>query len=560
MERRDEMIDLLNVRGVGGIKSASLEFSGNFIAITGESGAGKSSLARSFEFISGRRAHASLIHSGCDEASVEALWNGAAPRGAGGGGLVTSRSINRAGKGRCQISGNLATVGQLAEVSSSLIQIQSQFAQIDLLDPDRQLELIDQTGGDELKNAKDRLAGFFPRMLAAEKEIIDLKKRKASLEERLEGAPERVRRIKTLALFPNCDREWEEELASIEKAIGEADRYENIVCRVNGGEANASLTDQIGELLRELYAVAPSEVRSLWAELGESALSNLQELFASVAAELGGMSREELESRCGKLEAKMGLLRRMKRETGLESAGDLLDYIKEVERDTKWVDESAPILEQRVKLASSLRAEASSVARNLRALRESAALEFSNRVNRHLSDLAMDDTRFSVIVNKLGKVRATGAESAAFMLAQGGLPPNPASKVASGGELSRMLIAIQASMEPDRVPGVLVFDEVEAGLGGRTALLAGQKLRELSKNCRTILITHEATIAAMADQHFVVRRAGDETSVSQISGEERALEIARMLAGSASREALDHARALLGAGAAEGGDLRDERR
>jgi DNA repair protein RecN (Recombination protein N) len=131
------------------------------------------------------------------------------------------------------------------------------------------------------------------------------------------------------------------------------------------------------------------------------------------------------------------------------------------------------------------------------------------------------------------------------MLAQGDLPPNPAGKVASGGELSRILIAIQASIEPGRLPGVLVFDEVEAGLGGRTALLAGEKLKELSKNCRTILITHEATIAAMADQHFVVRRTGDDTLVSQITGEERVLEIARMLAGSESREALDHARSLL---------------
>ncbi|MDR1916526.1 MAG: AAA family ATPase [Synergistaceae bacterium] len=545
------MIERLNVRGVGGIRSAELEFAGNFIAITGESGAGKSSLVRAFEFISGRRAQTSMIHSGCEEAVVEALWNREyTPQYTRDGdddeALVTRRSLSRGGKSRCQISGNLATAGQLTEVSSRLIQIQSQFAQIDLLDPARQLELIDQSGGDDLGIAKERLASMFPQMLSVEKEIIELKKRRASLVDKLEGAPERVRRIKALALYPDCEQEWADELVSFEKALNEVGKYENITYLMNGGENGVSLIDQIDSLLRELYAVAPREVEARWTELGESALSGLQKLFASVYTEFGALSRDELESGCEKLEAKIGLLRKIKRETSRDSVDDLLAYIEEVEEDSRWIEEITPILDQRVKLASGLRADVGLSARSLRTLRERTASEFSARVNHHLKDLAMDDIEFSVHIDRLDKVRASGAESAVFMLAQNGLPPNLAGKVASGGELSRILIAIQASIAPDRLPGVLVFDEVEAGLGGRTALLAGEKLRELSGNCRTILITHEATIAAMADQHFVVRRVGDETEVSQISGDERALEIARMLAGSASREALDHAKSLLG--------------
>jgi DNA repair protein RecN (Recombination protein N) len=178
-------------------------------------------------------------------------------------------------------------------------------------------------------------------------------------------------------------------------------------------------------------------------------------------------------------------------------------------------------------------------------MREKAAASFESRVNRHLNDLAMDDIEFLTSLNKLDKVRSSGAESVTFMLNQKSLPPNPVARVASGGELSRILIAIQASIESDQLPGTLVFDEVEAGLGGRTALLAGEKLKEISENCRTILITHEATIAAMADQHFVVTRTGDETEIREISGDERAREIARMLAGSESREAMEHARSLL---------------
>jgi DNA repair protein RecN (Recombination protein N) len=224
----------------------------------------------------------------------------------------------------------------------------------------------------------------------------------------------------------------------------------------------------------------------------------------------------------------------------------------------KWLALSRAELEEKQAAASRMRAEAGALARKLRTLREGAAADFESKVNGHLADLAMDGSRFSAEIVRHDKVRVSGAESAVFALAWNGAAAGPVSKVASGGELSRILIAIQASLaEADKrgsgqLPGALVFDEVEAGLGGRTALLAGEKLKELSRGCRVILITHEAAIAAMASQHFVVRRTGDETEVFEISGEERAREIARMLAGSESAEAMDHARALLRRGCPPG--------
>jgi len=179
-------------------------------------------------------------------------------------------------------------------------------------------------------------------------------------------------------------------------------------------------------------------------------------------------------------------------------------------------------------------------------LRKCAAKKLAETVNRNLNDLAMEYAAFEIEIDELDKVRANGAENAVFMLRLPDQEPLPVGKTASGGELSRILIALQMSLGDDKLPGTLIFDEVEAGLGGRTALLAGCKLRELSRRCRTVLITHEATIAAMADKHFLVRREGDETYISQISGEAREREIARMLAGDeTSREAIEHARSLL---------------
>lgn len=538
-------IEELRVRGMGGILSADLSFEGNFAVITGESGSGKSSLVRAFEFISGERGATSSINSGCDEVSVEALWGGEKE-------LVTTRTLSRSGKSRCTVDGSLATVGSLADVSAPMIEIQSQFAQLNLLDAVRQMELVDQCGGEELKQAKESLSLLFPRMLEIEKEIIALRKKRADLELELEGAPERVRRIKALNLHPGCDKEWYEELASLEKQLAESHRYEELSSRMSGGDSQVDLVDQVEEVLRELYALAPEEKSEKWTELGETALSCLHDLFSSARSEFGMIPKEELEARYEAVENKVGAFRKVRRETGLAGAGDLLGYIGKVEEGMRWLDSSSGLLSEKSAEAASLRVEVGSAAKKLRALREKAAAGFSSSVNRHLDDLAMEDVRFIAVVNKLDRIRASGAETVSFLLQQNDLQPLQVSKAASGGELSRILIAIQASIDPSRLPGTVVFDEVEAGLGGKTALLAGKKLREISRNCRMILITHEATIAAMAAQHFLVTRNRDETEIKEISGAGREAEIARMLSGTVSKEALEHARSLLATQGDEG--------
>jgi DNA repair protein RecN (Recombination protein N) len=146
------------------------------------------------------------------------------------------------------------------------------------------------------------------------------------------------------------------------------------------------------------------------------------------------------------------------------------------------------------------------------------------------------------------KVRYHGADEVDFFLSDGANLKDSVAKVASGGELSRLLLALQCASPREMLPPVLVFDEVEAGLGGKAAMLSGYKLRELSEDCQVILVTHEASIAALADQHFKVERTQDVTSVVEVSGEKRVVEIARMLAGDhEAPEALMHARSLVAA-------------
>ena len=163
-----------------------------------------------------------------------------------------------------------------------------------------------------------------------------------------------------------------------------------------------------------------------------------------------------------------------------------------------------------------------------------------------------------MVLTKLDKVRANGAENVDFVLRRGSGAVSVA-KGASGGELSRILLALQLSLPPAALPQTLAFDEVEAGLGGRAAYLTGLKLKELSKDVQVILVTHEAIIASLADAHYGVTRQNDETSVRLLEGESRVAEIARMLAGSRDEKSLAHARHLLETKSVPAIDERDER-
>lgn len=532
------MIESITVRGIGGIGEARLDFDGSFIVITGESGSGKSSLARAFEFVTGRRAHSSMIRAGCDEASVGAIWLD------DGRELITNRTLSRAGRGRCTVDGELAPASRLAGATARLIDIQSQFSQLSLLDPSRRLELVDSCGGAELAEARRELAEVFPEMLAAEREAAELRATKARLEAELEGAPERARRIAALRLGPESEAELNEELARCERRIEEAARCARAAEAMTLDDGG-SVLDRLSSALREICAVAPEGRRERWTQLGESALTDLQALFDEAGRELSLEPIERLEQERDEAEARVGALRRLKRETGAESAADLAAYVERVERGMAWIADSAAQASAIAERSRAAKASTASAAKRLRSLRARAASSFERSVCAHLDDLAMEGSHFSVELEMRDRVRAEGAEGVNFMLAPGDSAPLPVGRAASGGELSRILIAIQASIDASALPGTIVFDEVEAGLGGRAALLAGEKLRELSERTRVILITHEATIAAMASQHFLVTRSGDETQVAEISGAARESEIARMLSGRQTPEAIDHARALL---------------
>lgn len=547
------MIDELIVSGSGGIRFAKLSFKGDFIVITGESGSGKSSLVRAIEFIAGKRAQSGLIHSleeTCDVQavifadSIDGLLEEYAPED---GVLLARRTFSRSGRGKCSLQGMPLPVSMMAFAMEKEIVIQSQFSQLGLLEPSKQLELVDSCGGEIQRKTSAMMQSAFADAVNAEKEIIALKRKRKELEDKYQDFENILRHIASLGLNADSENVWMLELKALEAKIKQQEALTSALRSFGGDGTGEGLMSELENWCREIYTLVPNDDNE-WHEHIETMLSSSQAVFRKLTLEAGSLNDTgSLEDAKDRLEKKLGLLRKIKRTLNLLNCSDIIEYEKSAKEDIEWLKNSRIQLEESEEKSRSLKKEIALHAAALRNMRRTSAKNLAESVNSHLKDLAMEYAVFDIEVESTDKVRATGADSVCFTLALPDQKPLPVGKTASGGELSRILIALQLSVGDDKLPGTLVFDEVEAGLGGKAALLAGYKLRELSKRCRTILITHDAGIAAMADQHFLVKRDGDETSVSEITGEEREKEIARMLAGEESGEALSHAKYLLGA-------------
>ena len=318
-----------------------------------------------------------------------------------------------------------------------------------------------------------------------------------------------------------------------------------MLLRITGGVSGSGALDTIENAGLQLLQEMPEKIPEL-EELFNDGLSSLQQFIRRIEEQNSERSLNEMERDAESLEKRMGLLRKLKRSAGAATAEAFLEWAREAGEANDWLRREAARSSLLAAKAKDLKKEASRIAMELRTLRIASAEALEERVNRHLADLAMEEIRFSVSVRDLGKIRSSGADEIVFTLSGSGREEIPVNKSASGGELSRILLALQLSLPDDTLPETLAFDEVEAGLGGKAAVLAGYKLVELSKKCQVLLVTHEATIAARADHHFQVRKSDEGVTVCPLPPEERVGEIARMLSGDPSLpEAREHARSLL---------------
>ncbi|MEW6271013.1 MAG: DNA repair protein RecN [Thermodesulfobacteriota bacterium] len=568
------MLRLLRVKDFALIEDLELRFGPGLNVVTGETGAGKSLLQRALAIAAGHRAGSEMVRAGCEAARVEAVFDAGGrraevdPRLAAlgveatpAGELTVRRTIARSGRSQVSIDGRPSTVATLLELGSALIHLQGQHESLRLAQPETHLEMLDHAAGTSADAVSFRaryagLAELVARVDALERGAAELARRleiaRYDLEELVQAKLEHPDEESSLA----TERTRLRNVEKLAQGAGEA------VERLHAADGAALATVQtMARRLGDLAAVDPA-LDEIAAELARAAepLADAVRALVDYAESLEADPR-----RLEDIEERLALLARLMRKHAVPDVAGLVarrDALRaELARSASDLADPAALRDELEREAD----EAWRAASVLSRARRAGAERLTRALEGELATLGMADARFSVRFEALPPGPSRGA--AAVLTRDGaGLGPDgldrvefdlaanpgegarPLARIASGGELSRLMLALRNVAGGAPVP-TLVFDEVDAGIGGATAEVVGRRLHSLARRHQVISITHLAQIAVFADHHYAVVKTRDRgrtrTQVLEVQGEERVAELARMLGGTSSEAGRAHARELL---------------
>ncbi|MGN6162037.1 MAG: DNA repair protein RecN [Marmoricola sp.] len=556
------MIEEIRIRGLGVIDESVLELSDGFTVITGETGAGKTMLVTALGLLLGSRADTGSVRTGASFARVEgAIRLPGDPRVAAAiessvreaGGeldedvLLIGRQVSAESRSRAFVGGVAAPVAVLGDLADRLVAVHGQSDQHRLLRAETQLEALDQFGGDKLRKVRAAYTDTFRRHRAADRELTEVRAQ----------ARDRIREAELLRLG----------LAEIEKVApqvgedadlrAEEDRLAHAdTLRLAAETASSALSadegpDALGALAaarRALEAVREHDARA--AELADRVTEVgylVTDLAGDVASYAHGIEVDPL--RLAAVAQRRADLATLTRAYG-GSLAEVLAWAEESSRRLLDLDRSETRIAELEAEVERLGAEVADHAAALTKLRRAAAGALGSAVTAEIRALSMPHAELVVEVRP-ASLHDKGADDVEFLLtANAGLEPRPLNRGASGGELSRVMLGLEVVLANTRTVPTFVFDEVDAGVGGRAAVEIGRRLAMLSRSAQVLVVTHLPQVAAFADQHVVVRKsaAGAVTTsdVTTLSDEERVVELSRMLAGQDDSDgAQAHARELL---------------
>lgn len=550
------MLVELRIRNVAVIDAVTLPLVGGLNVLTGETGAGKSLIVGSLGLLLGERAASDRVRAGAEKATVEGVFDTTRlpalraildDRGidADDDLLVLKREIGANGRSRAWINGSPVTAAMLADVGAQLVSVHGQHDSRQLIDGDHQRELLDAFVG--ARDERERVADAYRRVAA-------LRVRERELEQRRQDAERRADYLRFVV----------GELDAAAPTVGEDELLDADMRRLSHAEELQSLASGAAAAISgDDDAVLPRLAAIRRALLGLSRIDpdaeRMQAGFDGAVYALDELSRElqgyadGIESdppRLRRLEARRDVLNALLRKYG-PTLQDVLEAARAARAELDLVDGGAIDLRAIADARAVAEGELAECAALLTRLRQSGAMRFSAAVSVLLPELGMPDGRFEAVLVPLRELSEHGAEQVSFVAAlNAGAEPRPLGRIASGGELARVLLALSTVLAQLQQVPTLVFDEVDAGVGGAVAWQVGALMRKVSGHHQVLAISHLAQIAARAHHHVVVRKSavGTVTSAdtSVLTEDTRVVEIARMLGGDADREvSRAHARELL---------------
>ncbi len=538
------MLEHLHIRNVALIKESEISFGDGLNILTGETGAGKSMIIDSLQFALGGRAGKDFLRHGEKQAAVEALFsvqsqalteklaeNGIAPEEDGM--LLITRTLSEAGKSVCRINGSTVTVGMLKEIAEDMIDIYGQHEHQSLLNPVKHIRLLDRFCGAGFGEAMEEYKNSRQRLKDLEKQLTILIGDESQREQRMDMLLFQKEEIEAAELQEGEEDallEQKKRLSSMERLIRLTG--ESVTLLYDGDDRAPSACDQLGDALAKLREAAEYD----------AALSPLADALADGYAAVEDCARElkreaekqeadpeELE----RIEERLQLFYKLKRKYG-GSIEAVLEFYEKAVQELEFLSNSS---EKAAELSAKKAEEEkhlSALAETLTARRRATAEQVEEQIETALHDMEMKHARFHIQIEEKADWGADGKDKVEFLIsANAGEPLKPLAKIASGGEMSRVMLALKTVLVDADEIGTFIFDEIDTGVSGRTARRVGEKMRFLGGKRQLLCITHLPQIAAMADNHFLIEKESDAgetvTRVTALDEEGAVREVARLM-------------------------------
>ena len=538
------MLDELRVYDYALVRDASLVFSEGLTVLTGETGAGKTALVGAIKLMIGERADVSAIRDGASELLVEGrLIEGEVEH-------IVTRRLSRDGRSRCLLNGSMVSVSTLAEKIGPLVDLHGQHEHQSLLSVATQLNYLDQYAGAEGALALARYQEARAVQLRALADLEELKQASTLSRQTLDDARFIVREIQAVAPQPHEYEELEQLLPVLRNGESLAIASQSALDALRSESGALDLLAEAHRYLAQEARVDP-RLDDLAAQL-ESISISAEDLASSLRS-----YRESVEFDPGALDetlSRLSALDSLRKRYGPRME-DVFSTFDKAARQIELTEDLTERIDEARLLAASSEEELVSAASELASVREQAAVSLAAVLNSALVDFAMKGSSLEFTSQELPRQFWTEKGSVRYEVMYKPAEfsqPRPLAKIASGGELSRVMLALKCILRAAEQRSTLVFDEVDAGIGGNTATVVAERIRMLARDNQVIVVTHLAQIAALADTQFVVEKAITEgtatTEIREVRGKERIAEIARMLSGRTDDVALAHAQTLLESG------------
>ncbi len=557
------MLTEISIRNLAVIEAVSLSFHRGFHVLTGETGAGKSIIIDALSLIAGARGASDLVRYGCDKAEVEAqfdvspthpVWDVFARLGIAASPdetIVVRREISTSGKSTSRLNGQLVNLSMLREVGDCLVNIHGQHEHQSLMKAEEHLHWLDLYDAEHIGPLKRQYEEAYDQYLGLRKEwrqLEDTGKKALQMGDLYRFQIEEITEANLKIGEDESLLEEKRKLSNAEKSTQSvADAYDALY----GGTSKGGLSsiNKAIQRIQDIVPVDPTVLKPLVEQI-QSAYYQLEDAAFQLRDYRDGI--EFNPTRLDEIEHRLDLLASFRRKYG-DSITDILAYLKTIQTEMEALDNKEERREALRQAAEKQQELIMKLGTRLSDFRKQAAERLAREIEQELKDLHMERTRFEASLERLdiGKMTREGVDKVEFLIAANpGEPLRPLAKIASGGELSRIMLAMKTIFSRlDRIP-VLVFDEVDTGVSGRAAQAIAEKLSVLSRHCQVFSITHLPQVACMADAHYAIHKTVDGertyTRVTDLQPAERIRELARMLGGvEVTETTLNHAREMI---------------